>query len=355
MSRVSRHSGASRNPVPRIHVNQITHWIPAFAGMTALVFCGQVLANTSIADKPAPTEAFAAAIEREWIAPRAAEFARDGKQLAPAVQALCDAPPATADAALQQARGRWRDAMASWERLSAVAIGPVLERRSQRQIDFTPTRPRLIEKAVKTAPADAAAMELIGTPAKGLPALEWLLWVKPAQPASPECRYAVQVAAEIGREAQALASTRSAPADARTALADLVNQWVGGLERLRWANLEMPARVAQTGAKEAPDFPRRASGASALAWAAQWEALRGLAIGTASLESALRERGQSKTADALARAVRAADADLRDLAANDTPRILAAAKTLAALKRLVENEVAPALGVSIGFSDADGD
>jgi predicted lipoprotein len=39
----------------------------------------------------------------------------------------------------------------------------------------------------------------------------------------------------------------------------------------------------------------------------------------------------------------------------DTARILAAAKQLAALKRLVENEIAPALGVNIGFSDADGD
>jgi uncharacterized protein len=60
-------------------------------------------------------------------------------------------------------------------------------------------------------------MELIGTPAKGLPALEWLLWVKPIQPASAECRYAVQVAAEIQREAQALVSRRSPPATIRAA------------------------------------------------------------------------------------------------------------------------------------------
>jgi hypothetical protein len=390
--------------------------------MTALIISGLALADAAISGKPAPAEAFNAALHSTWSAPRAADFARAGAQLAPAIQALCNAPAEQAEPALQQARQGWLTTLDAWERLSAVAIGPVLERRSQRQIDFTPTRPRLIEKAVKSAPADAAAMELIGTPAKGLPALEWLLWVKPAQPASPECRYAVQVAAEIGREAQALASARISasksqaeltgvalkdapehaslarspslagrvsanmpkPFDGRGAcstnppshppaplppagegsverrfvsntLNELLNQWIGGLERLRWANMEMPARVALTGAKEAPDFPRRASGASALAWAAQWEALRGLASGSISLESALRERERSKTADTLAQAVRAADADMRDLAAKDTPRILAAAKTLAALKRLVENEVAPALGVSIGFSDADGD
>jgi len=312
------------------------------------------IAGVAIAGEPAPTGALGAALHRAWSAPRAADFARESAQLAPALQALCDAP--AAEPALQQARRQWLSTLASWERLSAVAIGPVLERRSQRQIDFTPTRPRLIEKAVKSAPASAAEMELIGTPAKGLPALEWLLWGQPARPASPECRYAVQVAAEIGREAEALARARFAPADAQVALSDLVNQWIGGLERLRWANMEMPARVAMTGGdKETPDFPRRASGSSAASWAAQWDALRGLASGSAGLESALRERGQGKIAAALAQAIRQADARMQGLAAGDTLSILAAAKELAALKRLVENEVAPALGVSIGFSDADGD
>jgi predicted lipoprotein len=46
---------------------------------------------------------------------------------------------------------------------------------------------------------------------------------------------------------------------------------------------------------------------------------------------------------------------MQGLITNNTPRILAAARQLAALKRLVEAEVAPALGVNIGFSDSDGD
>jgi len=53
--------------------------------------------------------------------------------------------------------------------------------------------------------------------------------------------------------------------------------------------------------------------------------------------------------------VRLADVAMNGLDSNDTPSILAAAKQLSALKRLVENEVAPALGVNIGFSDSDGD
>jgi hypothetical protein len=299
----------------------------------------------------------AAAIHRDWLAPRAAEFASASAQLAPAVQAICDAKPEQASAELNAAREKWRVSLASWERLNGVSIGPVLQRRSQRQIDFTPTRPRLIEKAIKAAPKTPADMELIGTPAKGLPALEWLLWTQPVRPGSPACGYAVQVAADIHREAEALASSPFPAQDAQPFLSELVNQWVGGIERLRWAGMEMPVRVTMTSDKAAsPDYPRRDSGTAPLAWAAQWDALKGLAVGgEGSLHAVLHMRGKDATVDKLAAAVLRVDASLQGLDGSDKERILAAAKELAALKYLVENEVAPALGVNIGFSDSDGD
>lgn len=299
----------------------------------------------------------AGSMQQDWLAPRAAGFTRAGAALTPAIQALCDAAPEQAAAALETARGQWLASLSGWERLSGVALGPVLERRSQRQIDFTPTRPRMIEKAIKSAPKTAADMELVGTPAKGLPALEWLLWTQPVQPATPACAYAVQVAAEVGREAAAIAQARYRPSDDQAYLAELVNQWVGGIERLRWAGMEMPVRVARTsGQAVEPDYPRRASGAAAVAWAAQWDALRTLAVARGgSLHAALRARAQDKLADRLAGAVRETDAAMQGLALGDHERILSAARSLAGLKHLVEAEVAPALAVSIGFSDADGD
>jgi hypothetical protein len=312
-----------------------------------------LLALTPLASTAAD---FTTDLQHHWLAPRAADFARASAPLVPALQTLCNAPPSGSEPALSEARQQWLTALAAWERLSAVAIGPVLERRSQRQIDFTPTRPRLIDKAIKAAPKTPTDMELIGTPAKGLPALEWLLWTKPVQPASPACGYAVRVAEEVHREAQALATSPAPAADPKTVLSDLVNQWVGGLERLRWANLEMPTRVAMTGGgQEAPDYPRLASGASAASWAAQWDGLKALATGPVSLASALGAAGQTQVAGDLTRTVAAADNAMQGLSDADGARILAAAKALAELKRLVEDRVAPALGVSIGFSDADGD
>ena len=311
------------------------------------------ISTMAIAGTPTPTEG----IHHDWYAPRAAAFAVASAALTPAVQALCEATPSQADVSLQQARRHWLDVLAAWERLAGVAIGPVLERRAQRQIDFTPTRPRMIEKAIQAAPTTPADMELIGTPAKGLPALEWLLWVKPVAPGTSACRYAVQVAQEIGHEAEALTAEKPAAVDDSAALSELVNQWVGGLERLRWPGMEMPARVALTGGTPGqPDYPRRDSGAAAIAWAAQWDALRALATqGVSALTARLRARGHAALADALSADITAADSLMRDLAAADTGRVLAAARSLAGLKKRVEAEVAPALGVSIGFSDADGD
>jgi predicted lipoprotein len=295
---------------------------------------------------------FAAALQAEWLAPRSADFARFAAALAPAVKSACVSP-----AGLEPARAAWKHSLSAWETLAGVAVGPVLERRSQRAIDFTPTRPRLIEKAIKSAPKNTADMELIGTPAKGLPALEWLLWTRPVVPGTPACDYAVQVAEDIRREADALAGATFAAPDPQVALSDLVNQWVGGIERLRWPGMEMPVRVALTANPPTrPDFPRSDSGVPEVAWSAQWQALKHLAVtGQGSLAGALRERGQARVADALILAVNDADTAMQGLTSVDRERILVAAKRLAGLKHRVETEVAPALGVSIGFSDADGD
>ena len=217
------------------------------------------------------------AVYRDWMVPRAVELVADSARLTRVMEDYCGAPTQDAEAALNRARRSWNASLVDWDRVSAVAIGPVLDYRMQGKLDFTPTRPRMIRKAIKDAPASAADMDRIGTPAKGFPALEWLLWTKPIQPASPECRYAVQVAREIEREAQFMektfreaAAAKIDAADAKKALSEFVNQWVGGLDRLRWADMEKPARKAiTTGRNGPPEYPRRASGATVVSWAAR--------------------------------------------------------------------------------------
>lgn len=316
-------------------------------------------------------QAYVHGLQAGWLQPRLAEFAQASDALVPAVERVCagggrDALPA--------ARRAWAASTQAWERASTVALGPLVERRSARRIDFTPIRPEMIARSIAAAPADLAALERVGSPAKGLPALEHLLWTAPVGAGTPACRYAALLARDVAAEAAALrqAASDTAPPDedaAAARFAEAINQWIGGLEALRWRHMERPLRSARTGGggRDAPAFPRAASHETAASWAAQWQALRRLADaapgaappppgeGLVSLETYLRGRGLNPLADALAHDVAEADARLRGLAPGQAQRIEAAARALGALKRRMEDEVAPALQVSIGFSDADGD
>jgi predicted lipoprotein len=317
-----------------------------------------------------------------WALPRAKDFDQSARALAPAVAALCQAPASDSKTALAAARTAWQATARAWEQLTAVSIGPVIARRSQRAIDFTPTRPALIEKAIAAQPQGAKAFERIGTPAKGLPALEWLLWTRPVQPGSPACSYAHEVAQDVARESAALqaAFTTAAGTDwgaedeqeqSTQAISEFVNQWVGGIERLRWAQMEKPLRAAGSGSgTRTPDYPRAASGDTLAAWAATWAGLRSVTALPANaatpapgealvpLEMYLRGKGLNPLADKLHQATGKVDASMAQVqkaGVQNKATIQETAKDLAALKFLAESEVAPALQVSIGFSDADGD
>lgn len=309
-------------------------------------------------------EHFVAGLLRHGVLPRALAFQAEAAHLAEAAQALCTASPPLVAAALNRLRDHWRRTALAWDRLAPLAIGPMVERRSMRQIDFMPTRPALIERAIRAAPASAADMERVGTPAKGLPALEWLLWGRKPPLDASACRYGEQVAQEIRREADAIAQgftvlVSHPPDDSRALMEEVVNQWVGGLERLHWARLEKPVRSNG-------DLPRHAGGLTVASWQAQWHTLRSLAVqggaaapapgqGLVSLETHLRGRGLNPLADRLRQAVLRADPAVAALNLRSRSTLLAASRELAALKHLVETDVADALEVSMGFSDADGD
>ncbi|KQP39007.1 imelysin family protein [Pseudorhodoferax sp. Leaf274] len=313
---------------------------------------------------------------RRWYAPRAQDVAQRAQALVAALSAQC-AAPAGDSAALAEARTAWGETAQALGRLSAVSVGPLLQRRTLRQIDFAPTRPELIRRAIAQAPADAAALERIGTPAKGLPALEWLLWTQPAAPGTPACRYAQLLAENVLAEAQALAQAFTALANAQpepddeeadqasaVAMSELVNQWVGGVERLRWPFMDKPLKSAPKG--KPPAYPRAASGLSREAWAAQWQGLRTLAVAPddtvpapgkdlVALETYMRGRGLNPLADRWAATVRKVDEAMAAARPDAPASVQAASRAVAGLKQLAEAELAPALNIRIGFSDADGD
>ncbi|MEG1768329.1 MAG: imelysin family protein [Comamonas sp.] len=310
-----------------------------------------------------------AGLATQWYGTNASAFEKSAQAMVGSWQQYCEGKGSATEV-----RERWRAAATDWERLSAVALGPLIERRSMRLIDFQPLRPAAVRKAITTAPTDLLGMERVGAPAKGFPALEWLLWTEAAAPNTPACRYATLAAREVHAEAQALqkgfAKLAQTPWDedesmaAPELMAEFINQWIGGLERLRWQQMEKPVRSQGKAAK--PDFARSASQTTLQSWRAQWSALQTLAVHTAGavpvagkdivpIELYLRGRGLNDLAQQWVNAVQAANQAMAQLASTDKDAVLQAVKALNQVKQQMQDKVAPALQVNIGFSDADGD
>jgi len=330
--------------------------------------------------------AFVQGAYRHLLKPDADAFVSAASELADNWAQHCARPQdASTRAAL---RVRWRSALVAWAGVVAVPVGPLIERRSGRRIDFHPTRSHLIERGIEAyarigqpdgAPNEDEAMQRVGSAASGLPAMEWLLWQRePAADAAREraaCGFGHRLARELRDEAQAIAAGMAQRAAVDEADADeqavvdasgeIVNQTLAGLEQLRMQHIERPLGLGQSHGG-APELPRAASGVDAEERAARWRALRQILVfdgevapapGTAvvSIETYLRGRGLNPLADQLRALALDVDARLIAAAGNDPTALANASEALAAIKHLLEADAAPAMDIRIGFSDADGD
>ncbi len=345
-------------------------WVAAAA---ALALCPALaLAQSAWRQQAVPwiqPPAFVAMQHQHWYGPRATDWQQAGAALSAALAQDC-----ATGRDWSAARPAWRRSLQAWDALATVAVGPLVERRSARRVDFQPTRPDAIARALQNAEAGPLDAELLGSAARGLPALEWLLWSPQApRPQAAACRYATTLATDLQDEAAALAegfARRSAdePDEALVVeqMSEAVNQWLGGIDALRMQAIERPLHEARTRGLARPVLPRGLAGAAASDRAARWGALRALMafdgrvappVGTALLpvETVLRGKGRNPLADRLRAQVAVVDRALR-AAQGDAPAALSRlSEALSALRRLVESEAAPALDIRIGFSDADGD
>jgi predicted lipoprotein len=316
------------------------------------------------------------------IPPLAQRFQTQSEQLVRVTESFCQG-----DAPVAAVRTQWQTTQVSWEALLTPSVGPLVSRRSQRQIDFWPTRPELINRALKTDPKNLTDMERVGTPAKGLPAMEWLLaqWSAPGQakPAARDCRFVSLVAQGIAEEARALDGEfatlaakdwADSPDQATAAMAEWVNQWLAGLERLRWAHIEKPIVSHQTRhADKMGDpiaFPRLSVESNLAGWQAQWHSLLTQARLTEAqyrnpppagkslvpIEALLLGKGKLALAGRWVAVLDKVSVAMAALKSQSTPsELLALTQLMKAVTVLFQNEVATALDIPLGFSDADGD
>lgn len=301
----------------------------------------------------------------------AQHFATQAQMLVRAASDYCAQPNAP-----ERLHRQWINTLMSWQTLATPALGPVLQRRSQRQIDFWPARPALLDKALARQPQTLAELTSIGSPAKGFPALEALLYRQSLTPAAL-CPYIVLLAQGIEAEAMALHAELAQWATfdwtaseqrTQTSMAEWINQWLGGWERLRWIYIEQPLQKARTRAAPAA-FARYDMGHNVLDWQTQWHALRTHALllprqtlvppsddKLIPIEALLRGKGHLVIANRWSALLGDVGQAIEHLTAQSSPaECLTIAKKMKFVTLWYQNEVAQALDIPLGFSDADGD
>lgn len=318
-----------------------------------------------------------------------AEFEARSATLADRTAELRDAP---SDETLEAAREAWWEARAPWKRAEVFAFGPYSEepRRIGPKIDFWPARPQAIEDVLEDdSELDPDTLEDLGAPAKGLPALEYLLFQPDTDLVAAfedprRGEYAHALAQDLVARAREIhdawdpeheaflnqltdagrSSTRFSTLNA--AVGEVVNRIGYTLENDRLEKLA-PALGDTSDGTPQPD--RLESPFSGRSLEDLRDNLAGIELlyrgdataGLKGLDAYLKERGKHlvRTFDERVLACHGAldsiPAPLSDAISNDVATVRALMAELAALQRFFQVDVLNALSLSLGFNDNDGD
>ncbi|MCB1886951.1 MAG: imelysin family protein [Rhodocyclaceae bacterium] len=337
---------------------------------TALALWLAAVALSASAAAPAPMlapSAWLASLGETVLAPRYVRLHPAAGAPAAAADARCRGAtdPATVLAA-------WRDASRALRQVSALPFGPALSSRVLRRIDFWPTRPKLIGAGIRRFSADPSDTARIGLPARGLPAIEALVFDAAGRPASlprKSCDYLVWLATDVAQVLEPMpeayrawvAGLRAEEApDEGALLVEALNILIGSTESFRLKYVDKPAERGL----EAADAWR--SGATTAHLKAYADGLAQALLGDADhrgFYDFLRGLGHLALAGRLTASVGAVSTALDHLpqplsaarVETTQARLRALSEALLTLQRLLAEDVADALEVAVGFGESDGD
>lgn len=324
---------------------------------------------------PAGSAELLAAVTDEVIVPGYREMVDASAALADGVRSACAAGGAAGlgPDALETTRTQYREARAAWRSTLAFRVGPAMKHRLMPAVDF-PVEPDKIEELL--ASEEPITVELVssqGSDRRGLRAVEAVLFAGDGSTMSTtdparRCAYAA-AAAQLVREAgdrvlaewsDYRAELVGTPADS---LADLVNETIFTLEGVVDGPLAValgvtagepdPAAANVDAADPGPD--RRALADAVADLDGVLEVYTALIAPLARLQSAdAAERVESDLRSAHGLLVDAPD-PLATAAATANDELVAAHAALDAARISLETEIASLLGITLTFSDSDGD
>jgi predicted lipoprotein len=318
-----------------------------------------------------------------------AEFEQRCGELEARTAELAENPDEETVAAAQTA---WWAARAPVKRAEVFAFGPYTEEpeRIGPKIDFWPARPDTVEAVLADdAPLDSETLEDLGAPAKGLPALEYLLYPPGGDAAlafqNPRRgEYAHAIALDLIARSRELFEAwdpghhgflielvdagRSSRhfSSLNAALGEIVNRIGFTLENAR---LEKLARALGDTSEGSPQPDQLESTFSGRSIDDLRDNLRGIellytgdaAVGLLGLDGYLNDRGKrlgrpfSELFSACSAAFDAVPGPLTEAIGSDPQSVRTLMDSLHALQRFFQVDVLNALSLTLAFNDNDGD
>jgi len=319
-----------------------------------------------------------------------AEFETLATELEARAAELRDAPSVET---LEAAQSAWWNARAPWKRTDVFAFGPyaALPVRLGVQIDFFPARPETVDGVLEgDTPLDADGMALLGAPAKGLTAIEYLLF-DPAVDLVAEFEsnprrgeYVASAASDLVQRIEQIRQawhpdfgnylgelldagrTSTEFSTLNAALGELVNRMGYALENDRNEKLGRALGDTADGTPrpdlvESPFSHRSIEDLRDNLHGIELLLLGDAASGIAALDTYLEARGRHlgrRFREQLGACYAALDAIPAPLASalGDAPEsVREFMKQLSAMQRLVQVDLINALSLTVGFNDNDGD
>jgi predicted lipoprotein len=314
------------------------------------------------------------------------DLATRSASLAEAADALAAAPSATT---LDAARARWREALVAWKVTFPFRLGRLAALAPHFHGAYWPVEARKLDEIVAgSKPIDAAFVHDLGISAKGMFALERLLFGAPARKDAPATvpplealsgqessavrrRALVKaLAADVAATARAASDVANGPqiageiaAEGQVALNRLVNDLVGVVENVVNDRLTFAVGAVASGAIAWTPYEGDASGSSGTMAASLLDGVArlyrpGASGGIGELVRATSPAAAGPVDEAMNRAVAGANGlgpSLADAARRDHARAQGVAAAGRALEVAMKTNVASALGVTLTFTAGDGD
>ena len=322
------------------------------------------------------------------VVPGYAAAADASGELRQTLESLCAQPSQDSLADAQQS---WRDARAPWKRTEATWFGPVMDRRSVGLVDWPELEPDRIEAMLADNPvaSEADVRDRLASTQRGFGAIEYLLFDPDAvellsERSSGRCDFLVALGQVIASEMDATLMAWTQETDGFPAYGDyftgrsnvslltseataefvrtqvfltrtLVDMRLAAALGLREGGADLSAIPEGEGRNALLDLRNQVVGMRDVYLGADGpdglgisDLVRGLSSETDEQYAGVHFAGALDSIDAVA-------LPLRTAMVEQPERVQLVHEELAELRRTLNTEVVSLLGVSVGFSDTDGD